>query len=454
MALREYEHIKLGDAFDPATKAVSLQHHQALERFTEDYKRLHKVDVFKYGPKRDLVAQNFVGIINLGRDQVEILPKIEGDTSQVRHNLARMISTVMNLDLYDSDASKTNKSNDSILEIFIQLFCGKLWQAVRRGMVRRYESRSNNLTVLRGRLSVVDQIRHNLARPDRLACVFDEFTENNPLNQALKAALRVLAKVAQSQSNQRQLAELVFCFQDVDDVQPAKIRWDLATINRLSEKYKPLLALARLFIERKSPDVVTGSGEGFALLFDMNVLFERYIGVIARRVFGAQGLTVGLQGPIRHLARYAGGNPVFELRPDVVVTNRGETAFVIDTKWKRLKEEDHREGIATSDIYQMYAYAKRYAAPEVLLLYPHYEALGNWKPRRAQYWLNREDEFGGTQRQSISVSTVDLKDLKTVPSQLEEISSSGGARISTCPIVIPRNQTTIHQIPSVRAFPV
>ena len=142
LALREYEHIKLGDAFDPATKAVSLQHHQALERFTEDYKRLHKVDVFKYGPKRDLVAQNFVGIINLGRDQVEILPKIEGDTSQVRHNLARMISTVMNLDLYDSDASKTNKSNDSILEIFIQLFCGKLWQAVRRGMVRRYESRS------------------------------------------------------------------------------------------------------------------------------------------------------------------------------------------------------------------------------------------------------------------------------------------------------------------------
>ena len=421
LALREYDAIELGVAFDPAIKAVSPRQHQALARFTEDYKRLHKVDVFKYGPKQRLIAQNFVGIINLGRDQVEILPKIEGDTSQVRHNLAGMISTVMNLELFDSDSSKTNKSNDSILEIFIQLFCGKLWHAVRRGMVRRYESRSDNLTVLRGRLSVVSQIRHNLARPDRLACVFDEFTENNPLNQALKAALRVLAKVAQSQANQRQLAELVFCFQDVDDLQLAKIRWELATTNRLSEKYKPLLALARLFIERKSPDVVTGSGDGFALLFDMNVLFERYIGVIARRVFGAQGLTVSLQGPKRHLAHYENGTPVFELRPDVVVTHGGEMAFVIDTKWKRLKEEAHREGIATSDIYQMYAYAKRYAAPEVLLLYPHHADLGEWKRKRADYLLDGLDESGGTLNQRISVSTVDLRDLSKVPCQLKQI---------------------------------
>ena len=421
LALREYDSIELGAAFDSATKAVSPRLHQTLARFTEDYKRLHKVDVFKYGPKQRLIAQNFVGIINLGRDQVEILPKIEGDTSQVRHNLAGMISAVMNLELFDSDSSKTNKSNDSILEIFIQLFCGKLWHAVRRGMVRRYESRSDNLTVLRGRLSVVSQTRHNLARPDRLACVFDEFTENNPLNQALKAALRVLAKVAQSQANQRQLAELVFCFQDVDDVQPAKIRWDLATTNRLSEKYKPLLALARLFIERKSPDVVTGSGEGFALLFDMNLLFESYIGVIARRVFGAQGLTVSLQGPKRHLAQYENGDPVFELKPDVVVTHGGEMAFVIDTKWKRLKDEAHREGIATSDIYQMYAYAKRYAAPDVLLLYPHHAKLSEWKAKRAAYLLNGPDKSDATQKQRISVSTVDLRDLSTVPSQLKQI---------------------------------
>jgi 5-methylcytosine-specific restriction enzyme subunit McrC len=421
LALREYERIQCGATFDPDNRIVTAVQHRALERFSENYQRLNKIMVFQHGPRQSLVAQNFVGVINLGRDQVEILPKIEGDVSQVRHNLARMISTVLDLDLYDGDASKVDKSNDSILEILIRLFCDRLWQAIRRGMVRRYETRNENLPVLRGRLSVTDQIRQNLARPDRLACVFDEFSENNLLNKVLKAALRVLAKVAQSQANQRNIAELIFCFQDVDDITPATINWELASTNRLSARYKPLLALARLFIEGKSPDVVTGAGEGFALLFDMNELFESYIGVIARRVFGAQGLTVTLQGTKRHLARHQNGNPAFELRPDIVARHDGQTAFIIDTKWKRLKETAYREGITSADVYQMFAYATQYMSPDVVLLFPHHVKLGNWQSKRAEYWLNDVGESGATLRQRISVSTVDLRNLNTVPSQLENI---------------------------------
>lgn len=424
LALREYERIDCGPAFDPEKRTVTDAQQRALEQFSEEYKRLHKVTVFQNGPRQSLIAQNFVGVVNLGRDQVEVLPKIEGDISHVRHNLARMIATVMDLELYDGDASKIEKSDDSILEILIRLFCDRLWQSIRRGMVRRYETRSENLALLRGRLSVTEQIRQNLARPDRLACVFDEFSENNPLNQALKAGLRVLAKVARSQANQRNIAELIFCFKDVDDVVAATINWELASTNRLSARYKPLLALARLFIEGKSPDVVSGAGEGFALLFDMNELFESYIGSIARRVFGARGLTVSLQGPRKYLAERTNGNPVFQLRPDIVASHEGGIAFIIDTKWKRLNLSDNREGIATSDIYQMYAYASQYAAPDVVLLYPHHAGLGSWQPKRAEYWLNAGEDCGVTPRQRINVSTIDLCDLKTVPRQLVEIVSA------------------------------
>lgn len=421
LALREYERITCGDTFDPIKRVVRIDQHRSLERFSEEYQTLHKVTVFQHGPRLSLVAQNFVGIINLGRDQIEVLPKIEGELSQVRHNLARMISVVLDLELYDDDSTKVDKHNDSILEILIRLFCERLWQCVRRGMVRRYETRSENLAMLRGRLSVIDQIRYNLARPDRLACIFDEFSENNPLNQALKAALRVLAKVAQSQANQRNIAELIFCFQDVDDVPPATIKWELTATNRLSARYKPLLALARLFIEGRSPDVVSGAGEGFALLFDMNELFESYVGVIARRVFGAQGLTVSLQGPKRHLARHHNGNPAFELRPDIVASHEGQVAFIIDTKWKRLKEAVYREGVTSADVYQMFAYATQYTSPDVMLLFPHHSKLGTWEPKRAEYWLNGVGESCETPRQRISVSTIDLRNLKTVPSQLSSI---------------------------------
>ena len=420
LALREYERITCGEVFDPVKRVIREDQHRSLERFTEEYQRLHKVSVFQHGSRRSLVAQNFVGVINLGRDQIEILPKIECDDTQVRHNLAKMISIVLDLKLYDEDATNVNKSSDSILEILINLFCQKLWQCIHKGVVRRYEFRSENLTMQRGRLSVTEQMRHNLARPDRLACIFDEFTANNPLNQALKAALRVLSKVAKTQENQRSIAELLFCFQDVDDVVPSAINWNLAATNRLSARYKPALALAWLFMKGKSPDIVTGSGDGFALLFDMNQLFERFVGVIAKRVFGAEGLKVSLQAPVRHLAEYDNGSPVFELRPDVVVHGADEVALVIDTKWKRLTEQAFREGVATADIYQMFAYSSRYLSEDVVLLYPHHKELGDRVARRAKYWVDRVVDGEGTARR-ISVSTLDLRDLKLVPEQLRSL---------------------------------
>jgi 5-methylcytosine-specific restriction enzyme subunit McrC len=420
LALREFERITCGEAFDPVKRVVRADQHRALERFSETYQKHHKVIVFQHGPRLSLVAQNFVGVINLGRDQVEILPKIEGKISQVRHNLAKMISVVLDLELFDDDSTKVDKHCDSILEILVRLFCKKLWQCVRRGMVRRYETRSENLTMLRGRLSVSDQIRQNLARPDRLVCVFDEFSENNPLNQALKAALRVLSKVAKTQANQRSIAELLFCFQDVDDVAPVAISWEKAGTNRLSIRYKPVLALARLFIEGKSPDIVSGTGDGFALLFDMNQLFERYVGAVAKQVFAKDDLAVSLQGPKRHLARVASGIPVFELKPDIVVRGENGIAFIIDTKWKRLKEQAYREGVTSTDVYQMYAYSTQYASPDVLLLYPHHSELGEWKSRRAEYWIHG---VGGSLdlNQRVCVSSLDLQDLRTVPVQLRSM---------------------------------
>jgi 5-methylcytosine-specific restriction enzyme subunit McrC len=427
LALREYERITCGKVFDPVNRVVREDQHRALEKFSENYQRLHRVTVFQHGPRLSLVAQNFVGVINLGHDQIEVLPKIEGEISQVRHNLAKMIAIVLDLDLYDDDSTKVDKYSDSILEILIRLFCQKLWQCVRRGMVRRYETRDENLTMLRGRLSIPSQIRHNLARPDRLACIFDEFSENNPLNQALKAALRVLGKVAKTQTNQRNIAELVFCFQDVDDVVPAAIDWAKAGTNRLSLRYRPVLALARLFIEGKSPDIVSGAGDGFAVLFDMNELFESYVGAVAKRVFSKEGLTVSLQGPKRHLAHLANGNSVFELKPDIVASNAGAIAFIIDTKWKRLKEQAYREGVTSSDVYQMDAYSTQYASPHVLLLYPHHSELGEWKARRAEYLVNGVDGKRGL-NQRVCVSTLDLRDLKQVPGQLKDMFLVGAAR--------------------------
>ena len=45
----------------------------------------------------------------------------------------------------------------------------------------------------------------------------------------------------------------------------------------------------------------------------------------------------------------------------------------MDTKWKKLKPDPGvNYGISQPDMYQMYAYSKKYHTPEIWLLYPYY----------------------------------------------------------------------------------
>jgi 5-methylcytosine-specific restriction enzyme subunit McrC len=330
----------------------------------------------------------------------------------------RMVAATLNLTLNAETLGQMKRTDESVLEVMIRLFCTELWTAVRRGLVRHYETREDNLVVMRGRLNATSQLRHNLARPDRLYCTFDEFSEDNGLNRVLKAAISLLLGVTQSPSSTRSLSELLFCFQDVTDLLPGAALQARVVLSRLSDRYRPLVELARLFLRGYTPDVVAGDGHGFAVLFDMNELFEEYVGRQTRAALKPLGFDVTLQGPKRHLARTLDGTPSFQLRPDIVVARDGHVNLIIDTKWKRLKEVQLREGVASADAYQMFAYAERFDADDVVLVYPHQSALGAWKPQRATYELGG---IGGFGRRRVAVATVDLSDLSSVRNQIVEV---------------------------------
>lgn len=421
LQVREYGRIGTGSKFDPTTypPTVTAAQRTRLERFSETYKARYKDSVFQYGPRQTLVAQNFVGVINLGEDQVEILPKIdglEGDDAQVRKNLASMLALALDIPLRDGDLSKMDDSSQSILEVLIRLFCRELWTEVHKGLLRRYEARSETLSVMRGRINIERQLRENAFHPERLACDFDEFTDNNRLNQLFKAALRKLSEVSRSSSNQRSVSELLFCFSDVDDVHRSKLRIQAASVDRTGARFGRLLAMAKLFLGEQAPDLISGAGDGFALLFDMNRLFEEYIGRLVRRLFAAERQRVQLQGPKSYLALKPDGGNAFELNPDIVGLRDGSAAWIVDTKWKRLDESAFRDGVSSTDMYQMNAYARRYDCAEVLLLYPHHSNLSGDAGLRAAYHLQGADAADDKYR--VRVGTIDLRDLRLVPQQL------------------------------------
>jgi 5-methylcytosine-specific restriction enzyme subunit McrC len=377
-------------------------------------------EVFKFVNGSAIAAQQYVGVCQIGDLTVEVLPKIDIDVSHVRKNLVAMIAATVDLAIKDGGAAYVGIQSHSVLDILIKLFAEKLFEQLKRGLMRRYETREENLSVLRGRLDVVQQMRVNIGNPERLYCRYQEFQEDTPLNQVFKATLRRLLKVARQISSQRLLAELLLMLDTVSDVPVAKLAWHEVHFDRMNERYRPSFKLAEMFLKNIPPDVTGGRYEGFSLFFDMNVLFEEYIGRSAQRVMRASGVTVSLQGKggnQRYVARDSMGNAAFAMKPDIVGVREGRYEWILDTKWKMLSQVEWREGVAQADLYQMYAYASCYDCSKVLLLYPHHHELGGEPGVRQIFTLNPWAAIGSIEKKVMVVS-VDLRDLATVPVQL------------------------------------
>lgn len=420
IALQEYGRLHIGE-LDPGRPSVTASHADVLLGLSKVY----GFDVFKCANRTALSAQQYVGTVQVGNLAVDILPKVEGiDGTTMCRNLVGMLSVARDIDIGEGDVARVATQQLGILEILIRLFCDKLFAQIHRGMARRYESREENLPMLRGKLGVVEQVRLNASHPERFYCRYDEFCEDNALNQILKAALRLLLKATRDVANQRKVSELLLVFEDVSDVPIPQLAWSKVSLDRLSKRFEPTFRLAELFLKGRPPDVSAGGAPSFSLLFDMNTLFEEYVGRVAARVFRPLGYQVNLQSPHRYLAYdEATDSDAFQMKPDVVALKGPGVEWIVDTKWKELSLEKSKEGVVQADVYQMNAYAGCYECRDVVLLYPHHAGLGATAGQRASYRLHR-GQTGAPPPHSpsrIRIATLDLTDLRTVPSQLKAL---------------------------------
>ena len=320
---------------------------------------------------RGLKAQQAVGILAIPGRTLEILPKIDGNDGAVRNALILMLAVAHDLRVTDGDLAALRTQRHSLLELLIRLFATRLLAAVQRGLPRRYVAREDDLRLLRGRLDVVRQFTRHAVRPDRLACRFDELSEDTPLNRVLKAAVTRLACVTRSAGNARLLAELAARLEFTGD-SPRPLE-EPVRLDRTNTAFHHLYRLARLFLEGDWQSTAGGRAAGFTLLFPMNDLFEKFIGRSLQRALAPR--RVHLQHFRFHALTNEAGNKLFAMKPDVVIGSPGER-IVLDTKWKRLEPAQDDLGVAQGDIYQMLAYGHAYEADSVVLLYPWHKELG------------------------------------------------------------------------------
>lgn len=315
-------------------------------------------------------ARNYVGVLQTKSGlTIEILPKIadKNDADKVKKlkdAFLKMLKSLKNFLPKSSNLANLKTQNLPLLETFISMFLCELEALVKKGIKSDYVALEDNLKFLKGKLNINEQIKRNSIHKERFYVEYSEFLSDIKINQIIKTTLKFLYKKSNSSKNQQKIRELLFIFDDVSTCSDYKNFFANYTISRQVKHYEQTLLWCKIFLLGDSFTPHNGDDLALALLFDMNALFESYVGNFIKKKLP----DIILQ----HRGKYLIEEPIrdFGLEPDIFL----EGKFIADTKWKIIRQ-DNNEGekknkISQADLYQLYAYGKKYECDKLYLIYP------------------------------------------------------------------------------------
>ena len=371
MILNEFEFLQYKD--DKKENYIKLDTFEAIEKFvleneTEQYLKI----TTKKGFGKVLQAQNYVGVIQTkDGTTIEILPKIRNfDEQKSKEILIKMLKTLKNSPFKHFNSANLKASKMPLLEIFISMFLEELAKLVQKGIKSDYIQKEENLKFLKGKLKISEQIKQNSVHKERFFVEYEQFCSDRVENRLIKTTLEYLYKKSKSNKNQQRIREFLFVFDEIKVSHNIKTDFEKIKLNRQMKDYEQVLLWCKTFLLENSFSPYKGNDIAFALLFDMNLLFESYVYDYLKK--SSKFENIKNQDKKHHLA-YEDEKGKFALKPDIVID---DGKIIVDTKWKILSVDKSNQGISQSDMYQLYAYGKKYQNCENLyLIYPKDEVI-------------------------------------------------------------------------------
>lgn len=319
---------------------------QELKNHIIDTKGLHKYFTLDW---KDLKAKQYCGILNFDNQGFYLLPKISNHNDEQNLNIfIYMLMYAYDVKLFNEDTSLSeNLKSNNILEVFVQMFASNLLNELKKGIYKEYITMQDNLPVLKGKYLINENLKYNFTK-NKIYCEYDEFSPNNSLNQFFLYAVKYLQKFVKNKKLLKQ-CELIFDEVEYKSVDVNKL--DGIHFNRLNQRFKTSFEIAILLLKQSIP-LFSQDKKSFAFLFDMNVLFEKFIARMVKEL--DNNAKIQNQDNFNDLI----------LKPDIILKNQ-----IIDTKYKKIKSI---EDIKQSDKLQVFAYGVNYRVDNVMLLYPRH----------------------------------------------------------------------------------
>lgn len=349
-----------------------------IHKFAGDNDSSDVLDFMKIGYKRNIGntvnIKNYVGLIQIDNGfQLQVLPKIDFGVSDSNNLLTKKIFIKMLRSMKDfpakvfSDAS-IKIDNMNLYDIFINMYLQEVRILVKKGISSSYVELEENIKYCKGKLVINKHISNNLLHKERFYVSYDEFYVDTPQNRIIKATLEKLSKITNSYKNSKEIRQLLMSFEFVKASVNYESDFSKIVISRNTRIYENLIKWSKVFLLNKSFTAFSGLTSSISLLFSMDSVYESYVSQQIKKILTPYGWVVSCQDKGYYL--FEKPKKQFALRPDIVLKKNNRT-IIMDTKWKRLyNKERSNYGISQVDMYQMYAYSKKYGTQDIWLLYP------------------------------------------------------------------------------------
>jgi len=369
LPLLEYNFLFVGSKDSDNNRAIKKTTFEQIENFV--LKNSDTVQYLKIAHKRGygkvLQAQNYVGVIQTkDGTTIEILPKVQSlKSNDSKEILLKMLKTLRKSPFKNFNMAHLKNHKMPLLEVFITMFLDELSTLIRKGIRSDYIKKEENLKFLKGKLNINEQIRKNYIHKERFFVDYEEFSSDRVENRLIKTTLNYLYNKSKSNKNQQRIREYLFVFDDIGLSHNIKTDFSKVKSNRQMREYKQVLLWCKTFLLGESFSPYKGDDLAFALLFDMNKLFENYVFHYLKKNCNCQSITA--QDKKYHLVEKPKS---FELKPDIAIEHHSKL-IIADTKWKILSEEKTNAGVSQADMYQLFAYGIKYEkCKQLYLIYP------------------------------------------------------------------------------------
>lgn len=281
------------------------------------------------------------------------------DKSILIKNIYYMLSYAFQTLTQSTYEDVSKEKFDDLHNLFAAILAKGVGLQLKQGLYREYLNRQEDMTVMRGKITMPGTIKNKLGRRQVLTCEYDELSENNQLNQILKTTVMILLRYAKVKPEYKDdLKKKMLFFSNVDTLEPYSTKWSSIRFHRNNQTYRMLLSICQLIIEGMLMTAVKGEYRLASFVDEqrMSRLYEKFIleyyyqkfpllTVRASQIPWALDDGVGTMLPV--------------MQSDITI-QREKTVLIIDAKYyaQTTQVQFDKHTIHSSNLYQIFTYVK------------------------------------------------------------------------------------------------